>query len=74
MLNWCLKQVKDFFLEFSISGNFFLEKEFFNLYTMVLISFRSGGCVDKVVDNRTNYQGYKYVYFLQTTNLQSSIS
>ena len=32
---------------------------------MILFSFLFGGCVDEVVDNRTNYQGYKYVYFLQ---------
>ena len=32
---------------------------------MALISFPSGGGVDEVVDNRTNYQGYKYVHFLR---------
>ena len=32
---------------------------------MILFSFRLGGYVDEVVGNRTNYQGYKYVYFLQ---------
>ena len=31
----------------------------------MLFSFPLGGCVDKAVDNRTGYQGYKYVYFLQ---------
>ena len=32
---------------------------------MILFSFPLGGCVDKVVENQTNYQGHKYVYFLQ---------
>ena len=32
---------------------------------MILFSFPLDGCVDEVIDNRTNYQGYKYVYFLQ---------
>ena len=32
---------------------------------MILFSFSLGGCVDEVVDIRTNYQGYKYGYFLQ---------
>ena len=61
MLICCLK-VRDFILKFSISGSFFSEKEFFNLYTMRL--FSSAECVVEVVDNRANYQGYKYVYFL----------
>ena len=61
-------------LKFSISGSFFSGKEFLNLYTMMLASFRSGGCVDKVVGNRTSYQGQKYVCFLSITYLQSSIS
>ena len=66
MLIRCLKHVKDSILTFSVSGSFFSEKEFLNLYTMALFfSFPLGGCVGEVVDNRTNYQGYKYVYFLQ---------
>ena len=32
---------------------------------MIRFSFSLGGCVDEVIDNRTNDQGYKYVYFLQ---------
>ena len=64
MLNWWLKQVKDLILKYSISGSFFSEKEFLNLYTMILVPFPSGGCIDEAVDNRENYQGYKYVYFL----------
>ena len=64
MLIWCVKHVKDIILTFSISGSFFSEKECLNLYTMMLFSFPLGGCVDEVVDNRTNYQGYKYVHFL----------
>ena len=65
MLNWWLKQIKDFVLNFSKSGSFFLEKEFLNLHTMILVSCSPDGCVDKAAGNRTNYQGYKYVYFLQ---------
>ena len=65
MLIWCLKQLKDFILKFSISESFFSEKKIWNLYTMIHFSVLLGGCVDEVVYNRTNYQGYKYVYFLQ---------
>ena len=65
MLNWWLKQIKDFILNFSKTGSFFLEKEFLNLYTMILVSCSPDGCVNKAVGNRTSYQGYKYVYFLQ---------
>ena len=65
MLIWCLKQFKDFILTFSMSGSFFLGKEFLNLCTMILFSFPLGGCVDEVVDNQTNYQGHRYVYFIQ---------
>ena len=61
--------IKDFILKFSISGSFFPEKESLNLYTMMLFSFPVGGCVGKVVDNRTNYQGNKYKYFLQYRTL-----
>ena len=50
MLNWCLKQTKDFIFKFSTSGSFFSEKEFLNLYTMILVSFPSGGCVDEAVN------------------------
>ena len=32
----------------------------YNLYTMILVSFPSGGCIDEAVKNR---QGYKYFYF-----------
>ena len=65
MLNWRLKQVKYFILKFSISGSFFSEKESLNLYTKILVSIPLCGCADEVVDNRTNYQGCKYVYFLR---------
>ena len=37
MLIWCLKQVKNFILKFLISGHFFSEKEFLNLYAMIFI-------------------------------------
>ena len=43
-------------MEVSFQQNFFL-----SLYTMTLVSC---GCVDEVVDNQANYEGYKYVYFL----------
>ena len=54
MLVWSLKQVKDLILKFSMSESFFSKKQFLNLYVT------SSGCVDEVVDNRTNYQGYEY--------------
>ena len=41
---------------------------------MIFFSFPLGRCVDEVVDNEKNYQGYKYVYFLCITHWQSSIS
>ena len=37
---------------------------------MILISFPLGGCVDEVADNQTNYQGYKYIYFLMYHTLK----
>ena len=41
-----------------------------NLYTAILVSFLSGGCVDEVVDNWADYQWYEYdVYFLQCHTL-----
>ena len=52
MLIWCLNQVKDFILKFSISRSCFSDKEFLNLYTMILFSFPLGGYVDEVVDNQ----------------------
>ena len=58
MLNWWLKQVKNLILNFSISGRFFPEKEFFNFGTMILVSFPSVECVDETVNSRANYQGY----------------
>ena len=41
---------------------------------MILFSFPLGVCVDEVVEIRTNYQGYKYVYFLEYHTLTVSIS
>ena len=64
MLIWCLKQVKDFILKFSTSGSYSSQREFLNFYIMILFSFLSGGCVDEDIDNRTNYQGYKFIYFV----------
>ena len=64
MLIWYVKQVKNFILKFSIRGSFSSQKEFLNLYTMILF-FSPGGCVYEDVDNRTNYQGYKYINFVR---------
>ena len=62
---WCLKQVKDFMIKFSISRSFLLEKNFLDMYIILIVSFPSGGCVDKVGNNRESQQGCKYdVYFL----------
>ena len=63
MLILCLKHFKDFILAFSISESFFSEKEFLNLYTMIIFPFPLGGCVDEVVLNRSNYQGYLNTYY-----------
>ena len=52
MLIWCLNQVKDFILKFSISRSCFSDKEFLNLYTMILFSFPLGVYVDEVVHNQ----------------------
>ena len=51
MLVWCLNQVKDCIFEFSRRRRFFSEKEFSNLYTIILASFRLDGCVDDDGDN-----------------------
>ena len=59
MLIWCLKQLKDFILKFSISGSFF---SFFFINTC-FFSFR--WCVDEATNSWTNYHRYKYdLYFL----------
>ena len=70
---WYLKQVKDFIIEFSIIGNFFLEKQFLNLHTRALASFPTGGCVDEDVNNRANDRVtgicfFPSVSFVSTTN------
>ena len=62
-------RTKYFILKFSISGSLISEKEFLNLYTLILVSFPLGGCVDEAAHSRTNYQGYKYVYLLQCHTL-----
>ena len=54
-----------FIFKFLISGSFFTEKEFLNLYRIMLISFPSGEFVDELVDNQKDYQGYNYLYFLR---------
>ena len=64
MLIWCLKQVKDFMIKFSISRSFLLEKEL-DMYIILIVSIPSGGCVDKVGNNRESQQGCKHDdYFL----------
>ena len=55
-LIWYLKQFNDFTLKFSISGCFSSEKQFLNLYTMIVFSFPLGACVDDVVNNLANYK------------------
>ena len=66
IFSWCLKQLKDSILKFQISESFFSQKAFWNQYTVVLVSFPSGACVEEVVGNQANYNGYKDdVYFLQ---------
>ena len=66
MLIWCLNQFKDFILKIRQVEFFFRERIFeLVLYTIALVSFPSGRCLDVVFDNRTNHQGYKSVYFLQ---------
>ena len=66
MLIWCLKQLKNFILKFSIRGGFFLQKAFLNSYIVILVYFPSSGCVDNVVSHSANYHGYKDdVYLLQ---------
>ena len=65
LLILCLKLFKDFILTFSPGESFFSEKEFLNLYTMILNSSLLDGCVNEVVDNQTSFQGYKCFCFLQ---------
>ena len=48
---------------------FLFREIFLNLYTMILASSSSGECVDEAVDNRTNYQGYIYIYFFRYPTL-----
>ena len=56
-------------LHFQLVEGSFQKKFFLNLYIIILFSFPLGGCIDEVVDNRTNYQGYKYICFLQYHSL-----
>ena len=42
----------------------FWKQQFWNFDNMV--SFPSGGCVDDVVDNQINYQGFQFnVYYIE---------
>ena len=75
ILMWWLKQLRDFILKYSVSGGFFWEKEILNVYTKKLVSFHLAWCVDEVVVNQTNYEGYKYMFIcFSITHLQSSVS
>ena len=73
MLIWCLNHVKEFILKFSISGSCFSDKEFLNLFTMILFSFSLGGYVDELLTIRKNYQEYKYLHFLQLLHIDSHL-
>ena len=43
-----------FYFKNLISGSFYSEREFLNFYTMNLILFPSGECVNGIVDNGAN--------------------
>ena len=65
-----MKLVKDLIFQFSINESLFSEKQFLNLYTIIIASFLSGGCIDEVSDNGAIYQEYEYdIYFLQRHTL-----
>ena len=46
-----------YWFEFLVIDSFFKKKQLIN-YTIVLVSFPSGGCVDEVVNSQGNYQEY----------------
>ena len=53
-----------YWFEFLVIESFFKKKQLIN-YTIVLLSFPSGGFVDEVVNSQGNYQECWYnVYFL----------
>ena len=61
MLVWWLKQVKDLILEFLTIGSFLTEKnQLTDYYTVILVSFPSGECVDEVFNSQANYQEYRF--------------
>ena len=75
MLIWCLKQFKDFILKLSMSGSFFPQRKFLNLYTMILSSFALGRYVDEVVAIKLSriqvhlfpqYQTLKVLHFMNS--------
>ena len=55
MLFWCIKQVKDFIFKLILLLK--LQK--------IQFSFTSGGGVNEVVDNQTNFEGCKYKFDLR---------
>ena len=60
-----MKLVKELIFQISINESLFSEKQFFNLYTIILASFLSGGWIDEVFDNGIIYEEYEYdIYFL----------
>ena len=66
MLTWCLRQITDFTLEFSLNGKFVFTKRIFGLNIIVRVCFPLIACVDEVVNNQASDQGHEYdVYFLQ---------
>ena len=48
MLRWGLNQFRDFILKISIGGSFFFFSVFWDMYTMILVSFSLSGCVDEL--------------------------
>ena len=52
------------------SGSLFSTKKLLDYFTLILISFPLGGCVDVAVDSRANHQRYRY----DANSLQSHAS
>ena len=40
----------------------FQKKQLSDYFTIILLSFPLGGCVDEVVNSQANYQGYKHFH------------
>ena len=50
-VDWCLNQLKDFILQFSINRSFFSQKVFLNFYIIILVSSPSGHSHQKRTDS-----------------------